>query len=427
MLEVRNSDVKTILENSQNLTDLDVEEIMFYWKRNKNTLIKDILDGELIKEFPIEVPFEPNQIELENVANTLKECLYDNNKAQEFIQRNTMGFKENKVVDPNGYDVPKGAKLSKAFKHLSDDKYIVRLMQDKLSEYVQKTKITGTLCLSAHPLDYLTASDNSSNWSSCHSLIHSNRAGNISYMCDASTLICYIKSDEPTDIYGVKWNNKKWRMFLHFSDKRNGVFAGKQYPMNLDGILETIKKEFLPWRFHNDIWKHENLQKDNQFPRYYLFHNMWVSDRVMIQQHPQGLNYNDLLYNTFPFGCPEYIFSLYMEDSERFQIGHPFYCLKCGEKMVLEEDCVLCPDCEVKYGFEAKTNFGNCCICGKRVYLGNDNDYFIDWRGNIYCDICGDDNLEYCENCYDWYVRDEMIITEEEKSCKWCWEAKYGS
>ena len=30
MLEVRNSDVKTILENSQNLTDLDVEEIMSY-------------------------------------------------------------------------------------------------------------------------------------------------------------------------------------------------------------------------------------------------------------------------------------------------------------------------------------------------------------------------------------------------------------
>ena len=36
-------------------------------------------------------------------------------------------------------------------------------------------------------------------------------------------------------------------------------------------------------------------------------------------------------------------------------------------------------------------------------------------------------NLEYCENCHDWYVRDEMIITEEEKSCKWCWEDKYGS
>ena len=72
MLEVRNSDVKTILENSQNLTNLDVEEIMFYWKHNKNTLIKDILDGELIKEFPIEVPFEPNQIELEKCCQYTK-------------------------------------------------------------------------------------------------------------------------------------------------------------------------------------------------------------------------------------------------------------------------------------------------------------------------------------------------------------------
>ena len=420
MLEMRteNDAVVKILEESQHINGLNVDGLMNLWKENKAELIKDILGGELIKEIPITEPFEANKEELKKAILSIQEELCGNPKARIFIQNNAEGFKKNKVIDPSGYDVPIGAKLSKSFKHLSDDKDVVHTIQSMLSRYIQKNKITGTLCISAHPLDFLTASDNNYNWTSCHSLQHTVRAGNISYMCDASTLVCYIKSDKPIDIYGVQWNNKKWRMYLHFSDKMNGVFAGKQYPLMLDNVLDSIRNEFLPWRFQYIDWKYEVLQGDRVFTNHYPLGDMWIPGKVLINQDPQGLNYNDLLFNSFPHGSPEYIFSYYMTEKERFNVGHSFYCLKCGERLVQDEDCILCPDCEKEYGFEEKENYSYCHHCEKRVYL-NDNDIVMDWHGYLYCSDCADEVLRYCRNCNEIYKVNEMAT---EDLCMWCYE-----
>ena len=72
-----------------------------------------------------------------------------------------------------------------------------------------------------HPLDYLSLSENTYNWRSCHSLDGEYRAGNLSYMMDKSTVICYLKSNDDVILsnFGpeVKWNSKKWRVLLYFS------------------------------------------------------------------------------------------------------------------------------------------------------------------------------------------------------------------
>lgn len=422
MLEMRaeNDAVVKILEESQGITGLNVDGILDLWAKNKAELIRDILGGELIKEIPITEAFEANQEELEKAVSEIKaELTYCGEcKAQTFIQNNIDGFKKNKVVDPSGYNIPIGAKLSKSFKFLTDDKAVVHGMQSILSRYIQKNKITGTLCISAHPLDFLTASDNKSNWTSCHSLQHSVRAGNISYMCDSSSLVCYIKSDTPVDIYGIEWNNKKWRMYLYFSDERNGVFAGKQYPMMLDGVLDTIRRNLLPWRFQYNAWRHEVLQGEKVKTNHYPLNDMWIPGKILIDQDPQGLNYNDLLLNTFPHGTPEYIFTYYMTEKERFKIGHSFYCLKCGKKLVQNDDCVLCPDCEVEYGFEEKEMYSYCHNCGKRIRLDGAT-YIMDWHGYTYCADCADEVLRYCNNCNDFYNIDEMV---NDHLCKWCYE-----
>ena len=43
----------------------------------------------------------------------------------------------------------------------------------------------------------------------------------------------------------VKWNNKKWRMWLHFSDNQDMIFAGRQYPFFTSGALDFLRDKIL--------------------------------------------------------------------------------------------------------------------------------------------------------------------------------------
>lgn len=83
---------------------------------------------------------------------------------------------------------------------------------------IQEDKVTGILCLSIHPLDYLSLSENTYNWRSCHALDGEYRAGNLSYMMDNTTVVCYLKGEDEAELphfpAEVKWNSKKWRMLL---------------------------------------------------------------------------------------------------------------------------------------------------------------------------------------------------------------------
>lgn len=85
-------------------------------------------------------------------------------------------------------------------------------------------------------------------------------------MCDNSTLICYLRSDEETKLPrfpdDVPWNNKKWRMLIHISEDKGMVFFGRQYPMEIEGIHESIfnylkKQNILTDLFAYD-WKYSN-------------------------------------------------------------------------------------------------------------------------------------------------------------------------
>lgn len=66
---------------------------------------------------------------------------------------------------------------------------------------------------------FLTSSVNTYNWRSCHALDGEYRAGNLSYMADNVTFMCYIKGEAklqyPFLPHGISWNSKKWRMLVH--------------------------------------------------------------------------------------------------------------------------------------------------------------------------------------------------------------------
>lgn len=192
------------------------------------------------------------------------------NEFAKYLKYQKDGFFNNEVMYDYVYNekkITKGMKLSKSFKFFFSELDLLRSIQDKYSEYIQQEKITGQLCISVHPLDFLSSSENTHGWRSCHSLDGEFRAGNLSYMCDNNTLICYLRSDEETKLPrfpdDVPWNNKKWRMLIHISNERGMVFFGRQYPMEIEGIHEIIfnylKKQNIlvdllayDWKYSND-------------------------------------------------------------------------------------------------------------------------------------------------------------------------------
>ena len=130
----------------------------------------------------------------------------------------------------------------KALKFFIDNEGALRHYQDRISNIIQANSFSGILCLSIHPLDYLSSSENMSNWRSCHALDGEYAAGNLSYMTDPSTIICYLKSNDENDVIlpmfppDVPWNSKKWRCLLHFSDDKDMMFMSKHYPFHLHSM-----------------------------------------------------------------------------------------------------------------------------------------------------------------------------------------------
>lgn len=175
-----------------------------------------------------------------------------------FFKDNYDGILENKLKEPWG-DFPRGMKLSKVLmKVFGLDAEDVR---QKLSMLIQSNKVTGKLCLSVHPLDFLSASETNHGWRSCHALDGEYRSGNISYMVDKCTVMMYLKSDAP-DVKlprfpaDVPWNDKKWRCYFYIDNVNRNIYAARQYPFHSDTALELANQIFRKFHyFDQEFWK----------------------------------------------------------------------------------------------------------------------------------------------------------------------------
>ena len=185
---------KEVIKYSQHIEDPKVEYLFREWSANKEKFIN--LFGGLIYEWPQPVEFTLDDHQKKNRAMEFADIVADsfnNSDLAGFIDDNIDTFFENKVSNDNYNGIPKGMKLLKAFKYFEDNKCVLRNIQDMASQIIQEDKIKGTLCFSIHPLDFLSSSENTYNWRSCHSLDGEFRAGNLSYMVDDCTFMIYLK------------------------------------------------------------------------------------------------------------------------------------------------------------------------------------------------------------------------------------------
>ena len=110
----------------------------------------------------------------------------------------------------------------------------------KHSQILNTKTLTGELCLSIHPLDYITMSMNDSNWHSCMDWDDGDyRQGTVEMMNSPTVVVAYLKSSKGMKVVDdLVWNNKKWReLFIVTPDMVAGV---KGYPYQSHELENVI-------------------------------------------------------------------------------------------------------------------------------------------------------------------------------------------
>ena len=443
-----------VITHSQGIEDPKTDKLFKIWYANKKKFIDKFPNGECIYEFPKKVSFELNEEEKEERIKSFIEDImikYQYNELGRFIESQKSGFFENLTISDftvfNGKTIKKGTKIVKAFSNFISDEKILREIQDMASQIIQENKIEGRMCLSVHPLDFLSLSENVHNWTTCHSLKGEYRAGNLSYMMDSSTIICYIRSENdeklPNFPEDVKWNSKKWRVLIHFSNDGNMIFAGRPYPFSLDKGIHFILDVFLrnsnliheTWTNWNEVSLHSMTLNSNieiNFDYYYVpVGDKLLSLSELVSDSRGSKHFNDILhssyyiplyavrYNTFFWGEESY---LKTDVKTKFILGEYTYCLKCGEKEALSTmSSMMCMDCELKYGTEINEYFKECSFCGKRIF--EEESYCDNSGDNIICFSCFEQFYKKCEECSDYINKDDLYFSEKSERylCEYCY------
>lgn len=104
----------------------------------------------------------------------------------------------------------------------------------KKSMLKQKSHIKGKLVLSIDPMDFLTASDNACNWTSCFSILGLEKASLLAMMQSKTACVAYIEAEAP-----YAWGtNKEWRAWVHIDDE--AIFVNKGYPYKSTNLNHEI-------------------------------------------------------------------------------------------------------------------------------------------------------------------------------------------
>lgn len=434
-----------VIKYSQPIDNPQTDKLFADWQKNKSFFIT-MFGDKLVYELPETIAFSLDNKAKQNRLDSFLSLLLETGLTDlyRFVADNSEGFFDNRVLEDivlaNKTKIPKNMKMVKAFKYfISDEKLLVEI-QNKASTIIQENAVEGKLCFSVHPLDYLSASETTHNWRSCHSLDGAYRAGNLSYMTDSSTIICYLKSKEDTKLPNfpeeVPWNSKKWRVWLHFDTKPNIVFAGRQYPFNTMTGLEYINKYLLndlinPARKDYAKWTDwtNNYYTMQTFPNKVLtsFNEPYIpmNDGIVkissiVKDYADAtLHYNDVLRSPYyhkPWysGCYlEGLSKIYLPNiNTQVNVGHPVKCLCCGEDdILLSAGTMMCYDCEYQYGTEANDMFDFCGNCNRRFVVEEGTYSYIDYVG--YCSDCADECLVYCDRCGEPNEMNKVLVDED--------------
>lgn len=260
------------------------------------------------------------------------------------------------------------------------------------SRLLNQKGLEGEFCLSIHPLDFMTMSDNNNDWSSCMSWQEDGcyRRGTIECMNSPYVVVGYLKSNTDMGMPGGgEWSNKKWRCLFLVTD--NVITSVKGYPYQ-NGEFNAFGVNWLKELCGGDRFDDEPVIE-------YTYCQPGVKLRSLPSEALPELNVNfytgGVMYNDFGSCFHTGIFntkalpkwdpdaSHYTNRCNALEIDYsgPAVCIHCGSAGEFPdgEDELCCSECS--YGC-------TCCECGE--HISRDEVWYLDDVGycySCYCDL----------------------------------------
>ena len=424
------ADVKKVLRYSQDMFGEElpgVDNIMSDWLENKQFFIEH-MGGKLIYQLDKPVSFElDTKAKKEKLDRFAEEVAshYENWNLSDFLfhidlddfYNNRTSHEYKTEIDVT---IPSNFKVVKAFKFFVHNDDILKRLQSEASRIIQENVISGYLCFSVHPLDYLSLSENVHNWRSCHALDGEYRSGNLNYMVDDTTVICYLRAEKqavlPHFPEEVLWNSKKWRVLLFFANDKTMVFAGRQYPFTANVGIDLIRTDVLPalclgsWT----KWVKTSIRtmKDEKTGIEFLFTKMipvgneLVPFIEVVRDGADTYQFDDLLRSTIYSPMWSYRKKTNYWDTEgtgcsdakltKVIVGKACSCPSCGRNIISYTNLMCCPTCATTHGFD-DSDYYECEICGSMTFC--DDMYDLEYSGMRVCPDCYRRETARCQEC----------------------------
>ena len=448
--------VKHVLEYSQDLngyvSESVVDNMMDAWAYNKGRIINDYMDGNLIMELPGKRSFHLGEKAKRKKYNDFLDYValrVNNYELCRFIETQGEEAFYNNVVK-TGWDHTKsdtyisaGSKLVRSFKYFIESKDLLETVQNEASRIIQGDCIEGVLCISVHPLDYLSLSENTYNWRSCHALDGEYRAGDLSYLMDGSTFVCYLRGDEdqklPSFPDDLLWNSKKWRCLGFLADDKNGIIMGRPYPYEAADIIEELRWDVFnkKWAMNLGSWHADAIRSvqdrltnwDEELNFTYVPYNgRLVKLDETIHDCPDPTHYNDLLLSScyLPiYARTKGYFGKHDWKKVQYHIGHEVSCIHCNSELVSPGDgTMMCRQCEILYGNSNSDDIVYCDNCGCRLWY--EDAIIVGDSGDYLCNECAGKIAHICDDCNNMYYLDDLTYHKDNENdegyylCDWC-------
>lgn len=271
------------------------------------------------------------------------------------------------------------------------------------SRILNQKKLEGTLCLSIHPMDYMTMSDNASRWNSCMKWVDagSYRMGTVEMMNSECVVVAYLKSDNST---WFDWNDKHWRTLI--IAHKDIITSIKGYPYSCDEVTQMCIEWLKELAAENLSWSFGHVAKIIDQEIFQYGENNWYQlDFEACQM------YND-------FGCATHWGALPLHIGESSSQEDPYQsfvnysgqteCMWCGGAINnsnlynYDESYVFCSDC-CSNAEDSET--AECNECGE--WWDYDDMYYVE--GDYICPNCVDNVAAVAVNNGEYYYLDNLV------------------
>lgn len=294
--------------------------------------------------------------------------------------------------------------------------------RQKHSMILNKKELSGNIVLSIDPIDFVTMSNNNSDWTSCMSWAFNGyeknnkkkesgcyHAGTIEMMNSNNIICAYLESKTPYDFYTdnktgevYQCSNKKWRSLFIVTPEI--ICSGKAYPYQHEEMsifclekLRELAKENKGWEYRYGIEEYNDMKHIDTTAKMNTNHS-WIKMKHTTKHNiifDTNAMYNDIFKDkNIKYFCVRNR----VKKNTFINISGKALCTCCGEQTLI---------------------FPN-----EEYYYPEYHDRYMNTGVDI-CEYCRADKLERCD-CYHYILHeDEVIDLGDKKICKKCFINNY--